>query len=225
MMQEPGYRSPFIEENDNKKKLTRCQRCVSSKWCTHSSIAFFLILNVVLSVLAIVYTSVIVNKLTPFFEWIQLHPYTGYFIFFVLDTISIPLILPNVIILLIGGFVFKEAFNFFISLIFTNIIGNLGGMIGCGISFELGRHCCQNCIRRLCINKYKLAKALDHALINHGIKLIALLRLSPFSPFTALNYALGTTSITFYDFIVGSFAMVVNTMVFVFLGCGLKDIS
>lgn len=98
-------------------------------------------------------------------------------------------------------------------------------MVGSGISFELGRHCCQKCIRKMCINRYKLAKALDHALIHHGIKLIALLRLSPFSPFTALNYAIGTTSISFSDFMIGSLAMVVNTFVFVFLGCGLKDIS
>ena len=67
--------------------------------------------------------------------------------------------------------------------------------------------------------------ALDRALIKHGIKLIAMLRLSPFSPFTALNYALGTTSCSFYDFMIGSIAMVVNTFVFVFIGCGLKDIS
>lgn len=172
-----------------------------------------------------VYTSTIVKSMTPFFAWIQAHPYQGYFIFFVLDTISIPLLLPNVIINLVGGFVFKEAFSFIISLIFTNIVANLAGMIGSGVSFELGRHCCQKCIRKLCINRFKLAKALDHILIKHGIKLIALLRLSPFSPFTALNYAIGTTSITFADYMIGSLAMVVNTFVFVFLGCGLKDIS
>ena len=51
------------------------------------------------------------------------------------------------------------------------------------------------------------------------------MRLSPFSPFTALNYAIGTTSISFSDFMIGSLAMIVNTFVFVFLGCGLKDIS
>ena len=111
------------------------------------------------------------------------------------------------------------------SLILTTLVAKLGGIVGSGISFELGRHCCQNCIRKLCINRYKLAKALDHALLHHGIKLIALLRLSPFSPFTALNYAIGTTSISFSDFMIGSLAMIVNTFVFVFLGCGLKDIS
>ena len=103
---------------------------------------FFLLLNVVLSVLAIVYTSTIVNSMTPFFMWLQANAYTGYFIFFVIDTLSVPLLLPNVIIILIGGFVFKEAFSFFTSLVFTNIVANLGGLVGCGMSFELGRHCC-----------------------------------------------------------------------------------
>ena len=60
-----------------------------------------------LSVLAVVYTSAIVRSLTPFFVWIQDHPYQGYFVFFVVDALSVPLLLPNVIIILIGGFVFK----------------------------------------------------------------------------------------------------------------------
>ena len=227
----PGLERRIDEEHSHASKLsdavagTCCTRLFRNKWCANTTIAFFLILNTVLCVLAFVYTSDIVEIMTPFFSWLQSHAYTGYFIFFLIDTLSVPLLLPNVIIILIGGFVFKEAFSFIVSIIFTTIIANLGGLVGCGMSFELGRHCCQKCIRRMCINKFKLAKALDRALMLHGIKLIAMLRLSPFSPFTALNYALGTTSCSFYDFMIGSIAMVVNTFIFVFIGCGLKDIS
>ena len=70
-----------------------------------------------------------------------------------------------------------------------------------------------------------MLRALDAGLQNHGIKLVALMRLSLVIPYNVFNYVMGTTRITLFDFMIGSIPMIFLTAVYIFIGCGLNDIS
>lgn len=84
---------------------------------------------------------------------------------------------------------------------------------------------CRKCIRKHCFNRFQVLSALDHGLQKHGIKLVALMRLSLIVPYNVFNYVMGTTRIAFCDFVIGSLPMVFLSAVYVFLGCSLNDIT
>lgn len=51
------------------------------------------------------------------------------------------------------------------------------------------------------------------------------MRLSLIVPYNIFNYAMGTTRLAFCDFVVGSLPMIFIIAVYVFLGCGLNDLT
>ena len=98
-------------------------------------------------------------------------------------------------------------------------------MIGAILCFLLGRYLCAKGIRKRCITKYSYLRALDNGIKENGIKLVLLLRLAFFIPFTLLSYALGTTQLSLLEYILGSLTMVIVLFFQVFLGCSIMDIS
>ena len=73
--------------------------------------------------------------------------------------------------------------------------------------------------------KYKVTRALDHAFKIEGLKVVALLRMCPLVPFTAFNYVMGITSVSFFDYTIGSIAILPGTIVYVFIGTTIGSIT
>lgn len=133
--------------------------------------------------------------------------------------------LPNTLFSLVAAFSFKQAIGFTQSLVFTTLACYFSSMCGAILCFLLGRHCCRESIRRRVITKLKYLKALDNGIKTNGIRLVLLLRLAFFIPFTLISYALGTTAISLWEYAIGSLSMVVVLFFQVFLGCSILDIS
>jgi uncharacterized membrane protein YdjX (TVP38/TMEM64 family) len=61
--------------------------------------------------------------------------------------------------------------------------------------------------------------AIDRVVCEHGRRIVFLLRLSPISPFNFLNYALGLTTLSVWDFVVASMiGMIPTTIMFAYAG-------
>ena len=60
--------------------------------------------------------------------------------------------------------------------------------------------------------------AMDQAVGEQGLRIVALMRLSPVFPFNLLNYALGLTRVRFLHFNLASLAMLPGTLAYVYLG-------
>jgi uncharacterized membrane protein YdjX (TVP38/TMEM64 family) len=88
----------------------------------------------------------------------------------------------------------------------------------------LGRYILREAVSKK-VKDYPKFKALDKAIELEGLKLIFLLRLSPVIPFNALNYFMGITGITFKDFCLGGIGMIPGTVVYVYLGTTIGNIS
>lgn len=59
---------------------------------------------------------------------------------------------------------------------------------------------------------------MDKVLLKKGLKIIFLLRLCPFVPFSFLNYALGPTSLKAVDFFLGNFGQIPEMILLIYLG-------
>jgi uncharacterized membrane protein YdjX (TVP38/TMEM64 family) len=66
----------------------------------------------------------------------------------------------------------------------------------------------------------------DRALEKGGLKVVLLLRMSPVSPFSVLNYALGISRVRPRDYVLGSvLGTVPGTLLYVYIGSLLTDLA
>jgi uncharacterized membrane protein YdjX (TVP38/TMEM64 family) len=92
-----------------------------------------------------------------------------------------------------------------------------GGMLGSLIAFLLGRHIARRIVARRLETMPRFA-AIDRAVCAQGRRIVFLLRLSPFSPFNFLNYALGLTTLSVGDFLLASLGMIPSAVVYSYAG-------
>lgn len=92
-----------------------------------------------------------------------------------------------------------------------------GALLGSTAAFLLGRHVARRIVARRLDAMPRFA-AIDRAVCTQGRRLVFLLRLSPVVPFNFLNYALGLTTLSVWDFLLASSGMVPSTLVYAYAG-------
>jgi uncharacterized membrane protein YdjX (TVP38/TMEM64 family) len=94
----------------------------------------------------------------------------------------------------------------------------VGATLGSTAAFLLGRHAARRLVLRLLESMPRLA-AIDRAVSEQGRRLVFLLRLSPVAPFNVLNYALGLTNLSAWDFFWASLGgSIPSTIMFAYAG-------
>ena len=72
-------------------------------------------------------------------------------------------------------------------------------------AFLIARYALRDHTRRLC-KRYPVFGAVEKAMKKDGLKVVALMRLSPLLPFGAKNYLFGTTAVSLRDYTLGTIA-------------------
>jgi uncharacterized membrane protein YdjX (TVP38/TMEM64 family) len=112
-------------------------------------------------------------------------------VFIALYAAAIVAFVPATLLTAAGGALFGLANGVLYALV--------GGTIGSTCAFLLGRHGARRIVERRLAEAPQFA-AIDRAVSAKGRRLVFLLRLSPVAPFNFLNYALGLTTISVWDF-------------------------
>jgi uncharacterized membrane protein YdjX (TVP38/TMEM64 family) len=92
-----------------------------------------------------------------------------------------------------------------------------GATFGACGAFLVARYLARGAIERKIAGNARFA-AIDRAVGKEGLKIVALLRLSPVFPFNLLNYALGLTRVRFLHYLLASAAMLPGTLLYVYYG-------
>ena len=87
------------------------------------------------------------------------------------------------------------------------------------VAFLLGHYVFHDLVNRL-ISKWRITRAIDAAIKEHGVKTMCLLRLSPVIPYNAFNYVMAGTSVSFRDYAIGCTAMLPGTIAYVYVQGG-----
>src|SRR5262249_39704886 len=93
----------------------------------------------------------------------------------------------------------------------------VGATLGASAAFLVARYLARFRIERKIAGNPRF-QAIDRAVSREGLKIVALLRLSPVFPFNLLNYSLGLTKVRFVDYLAASIAMLPGTLVYVYYG-------
>jgi uncharacterized membrane protein YdjX (TVP38/TMEM64 family) len=113
--------------------------------------------------------------------------------FIAIYAVSVVAFVPATLMTAAGGAIFGLAYGFLYSVI--------GGTIGSTCAFLLGRYGARRIVERRLAAMPRFA-AIDRAVAAQGWRIVLLLRLSPVMPFNILNYAIGLTTISVWDFVI-----------------------
>lgn len=164
------------------------------------------------------------DGVNSFLEWIEDNPAPGVFAFVLVYFAATVLFVPGSILTLGAGFVFANAFGLGPGLLLGSIAVFVGASGGALVSFLLARYLLRDWVGGL-TKKYAIFAALDSALAEKGFRIMALLRLSPIIPFTALNYVAGVTAVSFLHYALALFAILPGTILYVFLGASAGSLT
>lgn len=164
--------------------------------------------------------------IVAFLEWVENNVVAGVFAFMALYFLATIFFVPGSILTLGAGFVFSASLG---SLGWGVLLGTaavwIGASLGAIASFLLGRYLFRDgCVGRL-TEKYTIFKALDNALMDKGLRIMVLLRLSPIVPFNVLNYIAGVTGVQLWHYVVACVAMLPGTILYVFLGASAGSLT
>jgi uncharacterized membrane protein YdjX (TVP38/TMEM64 family) len=104
------------------------------------------------------------------------------------------------------------------------VVASLLSTFGGTLSFLLARRA----LRRPLLARFggRRLAALDGAVAEGGTSLVALLRLSPVSPYNVVNYMLGLTQVPLRSYVIGSWAgSLVPVTLYVYVGSTVGDLS
>jgi uncharacterized membrane protein YdjX (TVP38/TMEM64 family) len=130
-------------------------------------------------------------------------------VFILIYAASVVALIPATVLTIAGGAVFG----------FVNgaLYSFIGGAIGSTCAFLLGRYGARRFIERWLGAMPRFA-AIDRAVAAQGWWIVFLLRLSPAMPFNVLNYALGLTTISVWDFALASFGSIPSELLGAYTG-------
>lgn len=99
-----------------------------------------------------------------------------------------------------------------------------GATLGASGAFLVARYAARGAVERRIAGNPRFA-AIDGAVGREGLKIVALLRLSPVFPFNLLNYALGLTRVPFLHYFIASAAMLPGTLLYVYYGAAAGSLA
>lgn len=150
-------------------------------------------------------------------EWVRGAGPAGLVVFLGLYAATTWLMVPASWMQMVAGFLFGPVTGFLVALACSTGFG--------AVSFRLARGALRDRIQRRLARGRWLA-TLDGAVTEGGAPMVALLRVSPISPYNIVNYALGLTGVRFRDYLVGTLAgSLLPLVLYAQLGASASDLA
>lgn len=129
--------------------------------------------------------------------------------FILIYAFAVVALIPASLLTIAGGAVFGLVRGVIFSLI--------GATLGSTVAFLLGRYVARRLVARRLAAMPRF-QAIEKAVSARGRRIVFLLRLSPVIPFNFLNYALGLTTISAWDFVAASLGTIPGALVYTYAG-------
>lgn len=149
-------------------------------------------------------------------RWIEHLESWGPIAFIAIFNMATILFIPGSILTLGGGVIY--------GLMWGSIYVFMAAIIGAIVAFAIGRYISRDWVAGQ-MARHPNFKAIEEAVTHSGMKIVFLTRLCPIIPFNLANYAFGVTQVSFKDYIVGSIGILPGTIMYVYLGSLIGDLT
>lgn len=157
----------------------------------------------IFAVLLLLVVLIVAARVLPVAVWLQeFQAYVrsigpaGYILYALCYALCCVLLIPALALTLGAGAIF--------GLVAGSLVVMVGATAGAAAAFLLGRTVFRRRVEEMMARKPKLA-AIDRAIVREGTKIMLLMRISGFPPFTWTNYALAVTGVRFTAYLVTTF--------------------
>jgi uncharacterized membrane protein YdjX (TVP38/TMEM64 family) len=165
---------------------------------------------VVIAVVILLRVLPVAEWLEQFKQWVQGQGALGYVLYALVYIVCCVLVIPALALTLGSGAIFG-----FVGGAIVNVIA---ATIGATLAFLLARTVLRHRVEKMTENNVKF-RALDRAITAEGTKIMWLVRISGFPPFTWVNYAFGLTGIPLGTYVVTTvFGIIPGTLAFTYAG-------
>lgn len=154
--------------------------------------------------------------LPAFVAWVNALGAWGPVVFVAGYVVAAVAFIPGSLLTLAAGAIFGLAKG--VGLVFV------GAVLGSTAAFLVARYVARRAVEGRVAGHPKFA-AIDRAIGEQGRRIVFLLRLSPAVPFTLLNYALGLTRVSLWDYVAASVGMLPGTVLYVYYGKLAGDVA
>ena len=152
----------------------------------------------------------IAEWITQFQAWVRAAGPLGYVAYVLAYVVCCVFIIPALALTLGAGAIFGFAAG--------SVIVIIGATLGATAAFILSRTVLRARVERMTANNAKF-RALDRAITAEGTKILWLVRLSGFPPFTWVNYAFGLTGVKTAPYVlITFFGIIPGTLAFTYAG-------
>ncbi|NES65872.1 MAG: TVP38/TMEM64 family protein [Okeania sp. SIO2D1] len=177
---------------------------------------FFLLFIVVISLIIAAKYFNLPELLKNILIWIESLGIWSPITFIIIYNLATLLLIPGLVLTIGGGVIF--------GVIWGTIYVFFASTLGATIAFIIGRYISHSWVCKQ-LNKYPKFKAIDRSVVKEGFKIVFLTRLCPLFPFNLLNYAFGVMQVSLKDYILGSLGMIPGTVMYVYIGSIVGDIT
>ena len=148
--------------------------------------------------------------ITQFQTWVRGIGPAGYVVYVFAYAVCCGFIIPALALTLGAGAIFGFAAG--------SVVVIIGATFGATLAFILARTVLRHRVERMTANNAKF-RALDRAITREGTKILWLVRLSGFPPFTWVNYAFGLTGVRLAPYVlITFFGIIPGTLAFTWAG-------
>ena len=153
-----------------------------------------------------------------FFIWVESNPGWGIGAILIVIAIAVVSLVPIGTPLTIGcGYIYRGVYGWKLGLFVSTVISMAGSTLGAVTCFLLGRYLMRDTVKRW-VRNYPLFDAIDIAVSEQGMKIMAMLYLTPVLPLGLVSYMCGTTAIDLYSFAVAKIASLPLYLMYAFMG-------
>jgi uncharacterized membrane protein YdjX (TVP38/TMEM64 family) len=153
-----------------------------------------------------------------FLTWVQAHPSEGLIWILLVMSVAVIFMIPIGTPLTLGcGYIYKGAYGWKIGVLIATCVSMLGSALGAVVCFLLGRYLMRDMVKKW-IRKYPIFDAIDIAATEHGLRIMAMLYLTPILPLGPVSYMCGTTSLKLSHFVLAKVAALPLMMLYVLIG-------
>lgn len=115
------------------------------------------------------------------------------------------------------GFIYRGVYGWKLGLFVATIVSMVGSLLGAVVCFFLGRYLMKETVQRW-VRKYPLFDAINVAASEQGLKIMAMLYLTPVLPLGLVSYMCGTTSMNVSSFSLAKVASTPLYLLYTFIG-------
>jgi uncharacterized membrane protein YdjX (TVP38/TMEM64 family) len=153
-----------------------------------------------------------------FLIWVESNPGWGLGAILIVIALAVVSLVPIGTPLTIGcGYIYRGVYGWKLGLFVSTVISMAGSTLGAVTCFLLGRYLMRDTAKRW-VRNYPLFDAIDIAVSEQGMKIMAMLYLTPVLPLGLVSYMCGTTAIDLYSFAVAKIASLPLYLMYAFMG-------